>query len=341
MKDFLLSFASQVGTSLVNNALSQHNAREQRDWQERMMDKQNQYNSPIADKLRKMAAGVNPYAGELNSVPSASAGTGASAQTIPMGDPLASAFTMAQIRKLDAETGKTVTETDKILAEISNLELLHTKGIITNDELEFRLGKLKQAWEQKSQYEADLEQTEANTENLNQQTAESNERTSKAEAERLFTEALTATENALRDARVQTEKARAVAENASASANLAQANKLIQEGKLVSNEVDRDTFKRSAETFYGFNFDGIDPELVASFMSYYSDVYSGKMDATTALNNAKNDLQHYIDRDLFVPKSNSSNNTMSIAWGLVSAGRARSKSGETPTRTPYGASTRW
>lgn len=320
-----IGFASQVGTSLVNNAISQNNAQVQRNWQEKMMDKANAYNSPLSQALRMRSAGLNPYQ-DMGAVPSASAGTGATAQTIPLNDPLAGAFTLAQIRNMDANTGKTLTETDKILQEITNLELLYSKGIIEKDELEFRVNKLKEAWSEKSQYQADLELTEAKTANETAQANESQERADKAESERLFTEALTATENALRDARVQTEKARATAENASASANLAQANKLIQEGKLVANQADRDAFKRSAETFFGFNFDGIDSELVASFMLYYSDVYSGKMEASVALNKAKNDLQSYIDHDLYVITSESYSVGASGAWGLISGSGAGSES---------------
>lgn len=163
----------QTGTSLINNAFSQHNANVQRDWQEKMMDKANAYNTPLAQALRMRSAGLNPYQ-DMGAVPSASAGTGATAQTIPLNDPLAGAFTLAQIRNMDAQTGKTETETEKYLREITNLELLYQKGLIEKDEMEFRLEELKKAWKNKSQYTAELEQTEAETAQANSATALNN-----------------------------------------------------------------------------------------------------------------------------------------------------------------------
>ena len=324
-------FLTQVGTSLVNNALSQYNARKQRDWQEKMMDKQNAYNSPIQDKIRKLAAGVNPYAGELNSIPSASSGTGATAQTFPLQDPLATAFTMAQIRNMDAQTGKTETETEKVLREIANLEQLYQKGIIEKEEMEYRFNELKKAWKETSQYKADLDNTQSET-NLNEQQAkESEERTNKAQSDRLYTEALTETENALRNVRVNLAKAQTAAANASAQASVAQASKLMLEGKTIEMQNVRDALRNSAMLFYGFDPTTLPNELSATLMNNFAAVVESDWNDSTAkdaMDKCHELLKTYRDKAIWTPTSTSYgwNNSVSLGKFSISSGQSSSNS---------------
>ena len=63
---FGLAAAESSGSSAVNaqrlaNESNERIAREQRDWSERMIDEQNQYNSPLAQRDRYLEAGINPY----------------------------------------------------------------------------------------------------------------------------------------------------------------------------------------------------------------------------------------------------------------------------------------
>lgn len=55
------SGSSAVEAQRLANESNERIAREQRDWSERMIDEQNRYNSPVAQKERYLDAGINPY----------------------------------------------------------------------------------------------------------------------------------------------------------------------------------------------------------------------------------------------------------------------------------------
>lgn len=63
------------------NQMQVEEAQKLRDWQREMYDLNNQYNSPLAQRMRLEAAGFNPYLG-MGSPASASAPTGGSAPTL-------------------------------------------------------------------------------------------------------------------------------------------------------------------------------------------------------------------------------------------------------------------
>lgn len=155
------SLFSSVFTAGFNNMMARQNARESMAWQERMMDKQNAYNSPLNQLLLKRAAGVNPYA-ETGFTPSAGV-SGVKADTIPMNDPLQYAKTFAEIENLNAATNKTETETDKLLKDISMLDLAYSKGLLEKDEYEKRLQMMFEAWEKRNPYEVELDNVESGT----------------------------------------------------------------------------------------------------------------------------------------------------------------------------------
>lgn len=72
-------------TTQYTNAQNRREAQKNRQWQEAMMDKQNAYNDPSAQIERLKKAGINPYlqGSQVNSTPSATAGSGAQATYTP------------------------------------------------------------------------------------------------------------------------------------------------------------------------------------------------------------------------------------------------------------------
>lgn len=154
--------ASQLGVGLINNAMSQDNAREQREWLEKMWAKQNAYNDPsaMADRMRK--AGLNPFT-MMGAEPAGSAGSGAQATTIPINNPLDALRTIAEVRNLNASVGRTETETDKILAEISMLDIARQRGLLENKEYEERLKYLFEEWSKRNPFTVERENIEADT----------------------------------------------------------------------------------------------------------------------------------------------------------------------------------
>lgn len=182
----ILGGASQLGVGLVNNAMAQQNASEQRAWQEKMWSKQNAYNDPsaVADRMRK--AGLNPY-GELSATPAASVGTGAVADTVPLSDPLSALKTISEVENINATTGRIETETDKILKEISLLDIAKSRGLMENKEYERRLKELFEEWDKANPYTTERLATEADA------------RADLASAD--LNKALAETENELRDVR--------------------------------------------------------------------------------------------------------------------------------------------
>lgn len=61
-----LSALGSVASNLMSNSQNVQLAREQREWDARMIAQQNQYNSPAAQKARLRAAGMNPAIAMMN-----------------------------------------------------------------------------------------------------------------------------------------------------------------------------------------------------------------------------------------------------------------------------------
>ncbi len=165
-----MGLASQTATGLVNNALARVPAQEQRDWQEKMWHQQNAYNTPSAMAGRMRAAGLNPYA-LTGAEPAGSAGSGTKADFIPLQDPLSVTRQIADIENIRAATGKTLSETEKLIQEASNLQLALEKGLIEKEEYEFRFNKLKEAWNESNPYKLENENKAADTALKKAQTA--------------------------------------------------------------------------------------------------------------------------------------------------------------------------
>lgn len=219
-----LGIGSSLVTSFVNNALAQSNAREQRLWQEKMWRLQNEYNTPGAMASRMKEAGLNPYT-ITGAQPAGSAGQGAMAQTMPVESPLAALKTYSDIKLTNATTGKTETETEKLLLEMDALDLAYQRGLLEFEDYRREFYKKWKYFEEHdtSPTEVSTEHTISETKRNNaqadlfsQQLAESEQKVKNLIAEEKYTEALTATENFLREA----EKAykEAATEDAKASA---------------------------------------------------------------------------------------------------------------------------
>lgn len=156
----LIGVGSQLGVGLVNNALSQRNADAQREWQENMWHLQNKYNDPSSMAMRMRAAGLNPFS-MTDAQPAGSAGTGAMAETIPLADPLSAMRTIAEVENLNASTGRTESETEKILREISMLDVAFQRGLIEKDDYERKVKAYWEAYDEKSEYQLGREKTES------------------------------------------------------------------------------------------------------------------------------------------------------------------------------------
>lgn len=332
IEDFFLSGMSSLSTGLINNAISQNNAREQREWQEKMWQKQNKYNDPSAMAARMRAAGLNPFA-MTGAEPAGNAGTGSMASTVPFNDPMYTLKTLAEYDNIVANTGKVESETTKILKEVAQLDQLFQLGLITQEERELELEKLKEAWKDRNPYTIELDNTEADTKAKEGQATEStskakvaDEQAKKTESDRLFTEALTATENAMRDVKVRVAESQAAANNASAAASVAQASKLMLEGKTIDNQLQRDSMRNAAMKFYGFDPTTLPNELSATLMNNYASVVEHNFDpdyAKRAMDACHKLLQVYRDKAIWTPTSNSYswNNSVSLGAFSVSAGQ--------------------
>lgn len=159
---FFSGFASQLATGLVNNALSQKNARDQRAWQEKMWQQQNAYNHPAAMADRLKFAGVNPFV-MTSAEPAGSAGTGAQASTIPVNNPLDALRTMAEVENLSASVGLTESQTMKIFAELAVLDQELQRGVISIEEYR-RFVELKfDEWHKRNPFTVERENKEADT----------------------------------------------------------------------------------------------------------------------------------------------------------------------------------
>ena len=61
-----ISAIGSVASNLMSNSQNVQLAREQREWDSRMIAQQNLYNSPVAQKARLRAAGMNPALAMMN-----------------------------------------------------------------------------------------------------------------------------------------------------------------------------------------------------------------------------------------------------------------------------------
>lgn len=84
----LVSAGGGLLTTKLNNEFARENAREQRQWQEQMWERQIAYNSPANQANLLRQAGLNPY-DKVGFQPIGNAGTGATAETIPFDNPVA------------------------------------------------------------------------------------------------------------------------------------------------------------------------------------------------------------------------------------------------------------
>lgn len=129
----LAGAGSAIGTSNLNYKNRQF-ARENRDWQELMMDKQNQwsmdmwnkqneYDSPANQRQRLLDAGINPLSADIANVGSSSLSSASpsSSPNMPMmanptsdmiNNALSTAATIANIKNTEANTRKTEADTD-------------------------------------------------------------------------------------------------------------------------------------------------------------------------------------------------------------------------------------
>lgn len=172
-----ISGVGSIGTGLVTNALAQKNAREQREWQEQMWLKQAKYNDPSAMAMRLRKAGLNPFI-MTGAEPAGSAGTGALADTLPINNPFDSAVstlrTFAEIDNINANTGKTETEIEKIIKDVEYIDVLVEKGLIDvetakiyRDKLAPRLdAELKKIGAETEAAEASADESRASAESI-------------------------------------------------------------------------------------------------------------------------------------------------------------------------------
>lgn len=137
-----MSFVGNLGSSLINNLFENRRAKQQREWNEQMMDKQNEwslnmwnmtneYNTPAAQKARLLEAGMNPlYYGldgsSANGLESAQPLGYERANGPVVGNPVESYMSAkmqdAQIDQMEAATDKIKSETDQTFLENEFLE---------------------------------------------------------------------------------------------------------------------------------------------------------------------------------------------------------------------------
>lgn len=198
----LLGVGSSLVTGLVNNLFARANARDQREWQEKMWNKQNAYNDPSAMKERMLAAGLNPYQ-MTGAEPAGSAGTGATADTIPLQDPLSAIRSIAEIKGINATTSKTESESDKILQETINLRIAEQLGLIDADEARARWNDLKHLYgTNRSPVELSTQKTEKEIKLIDEQAYTEWYKQMEHLSQSNLNDALTNDSNALRQGRV-------------------------------------------------------------------------------------------------------------------------------------------
>lgn len=229
----IIGGAIAIGSTAANIAVSRKNAREQREWQEKMWHEQNVYNNPVNSANRMRQAGLNPYSltGSQAVGSAGSAGQGAVANTPPIGNPLEGALAMAQLKSISAQTDKTVNESLRILEQIKLDQQAFKMGLLSEEEYKLRVKALQEAYEDYNPVIEDIKNTIADTglkQSQSQELSTESElnvakkeqtlsQTLLNEAQTDFTKAQTESENLLREAKkdllnAQSEDARASAE---------------------------------------------------------------------------------------------------------------------------------
>lgn len=322
---FIGGVVSQTAPGLISSALSNYASfkasEEQRAWQEKMWHMQNDYNDPSAMANRMRAAGLNPFT-MMGAEPAGSAGTGSTAATTPvaLGDPLAALKTIAEVENLSVATGKTETETEKLLKEIANLDVLIARGLISNEEYRAEVDAKLEAWKKRNPEDVRLDNVESST-------AANTAAAAKSSADAQYTASVTATENALRDLRVKSQKL----SNDEISQRI---SNLKQEHRLLSEQIEsmsRDNAVSSAYkvigNFYGMEtISNLPPALIAKASEYYQDFMRGEYTYQSTIDAFYKIINLYNERAIHIVTSSSQAESASLSAFGVSTNHSYSVS---------------
>lgn len=130
----LITAGIQAGAGIIDNFANLFSAKKARQWQEKMMDKQNAYNSPIQQMERLKAAGLNPHLvyGSGNAIQaSASPSSSPGYQQTNFGqvatDYITNRLTVRQEENAIAQNDNIRASTDKIHQEINESQIRMNK----------------------------------------------------------------------------------------------------------------------------------------------------------------------------------------------------------------------
>lgn len=316
----MIGTLGSIGVGLVNNAIEQANVHDQRDYNERIWHMQNAYNSPSAMADRMRAAGLNPYlmtgaepAGSINASPPA--------QTLPIENPLLSLKTIAEIENINASTGRTETEAEKVMKEIALLDIALERGLIEKEDYDRRIKAYWKTYDDKSEFDLDREKTEA-------EIADTKKDTDLKDSQIKLNEANTATVDALRNHLVDVQKATADSLKASASLAREQCNKTKEETEKLSDEDKKRTWAVTIGEFFGLaDISILAPELQAKASEYYWDFQQGKFDYESTISAFHDQINRYVEKNGHIVQSTSVNSTMGIKIGPISGNASAGKSG--------------
>lgn len=137
LTDFLAAGLNLIGANETNDAQYRQQKR-QREWEEHMVEKQNEYNSPVNQMKRLEEAGINPASTFMSGATSVSGNTSASPNSVglaPLENPVTAATNAFLLSKQAANLeAKTKTENQLRDAQYQNL-LAQNKQTLANAEL--------------------------------------------------------------------------------------------------------------------------------------------------------------------------------------------------------------
>ena len=304
------SMLSGIFTSATNNTMARQNAREAMDWQERMMDKQNQYNSPLNQLLMKKAAGVTPYA-NTDFVPSAGV-SNVKADTIPMNDPLMYAKTFAEIENINAATNKTESESEKLLKEMSMLDLAYSRGLLEKEEYEKRLEMMFEAWEKANPYEVEIENTQSGTALNEAQTETEGAKQSNLEASTNLLNAQEITETSLRQLKARLLSDEHALLQANTSKAYAEVNNIKLNSAKLAFDVKVQDLKYAISNFYGVDITSLSGSLQEYGASLMSRCMNGNLQNDEAIAIFYDAISRQVDKDSHIPRTYSSSDSRKI-----------------------------